>query len=143
MLKNLTRRSTRQGVQAVVAAAAIVATVFVAPSAHAADPSTKFRLEYGASYAYGTLRWHQRSVDVDVTLHASYCRQLKAYPFDRNGVGHQPGWTPRVCNGTISGTISLPVNVPGGAAIVRLDLVDETGKLLVSKPCRPSANCDK
>jgi hypothetical protein len=120
-----------------------VATVFVAPSAHAADPSTKFRLEYGASYAYGTLWWHQRSVDVDVTLHASYCRQLKAYPFDRNGVGHTPGETPGVCNGTVSGTINLPVNVPGGAAIVRLDLVDEKGTLLVSKPCRPSADCDK
>ncbi len=142
MLKNLTRRTTKQSVKVATAVAAIVAAaVCTAPSANAADPTTKFRLAYGASYAVGTLRWHQRSVDVDYSIKASYCRQLQAFGFDQDGVGWGHPKSPVVCNATDSGTRNVLVDVPGGAKIIRLDLVDEKGKLLDSVKCVPGADC--
>lgn len=142
MLKNLAHRTTKQSVKVATAVAAIAAAaVCAAPSASAADPTTKFRLEYGASYAFGTLRWHQRSVDVDYSIKAHYCRQLKAFGFDTNGIERGHRESPLVCNFTDSGTRNVPVDVPGGAKIVRLDFVDETGKLLDSVKCVPGADC--
>lgn len=141
MLKNLTRRTTKQSAKVATAVAAIVAAaICTAPSANA-DPTTKFRLEYGASYAVGTLRWHQRSVDVDYSIKASYCRQLQAFGFDQNGNGRGYRESPVVCNSTDSDTRNVPVDVPGGAKIIRLDLVDEKGNLLDSVKCVPGADC--
>jgi hypothetical protein len=142
VLKNLTRRTTKQSAKVATAVAAIVAAaVCTAPSANAADPTTKFRLEYGASYAVGTLRWHQRSVDVDYSIKASYCRQLQAFGFDQSGNKRGYRESLVVCNSTDSDTRNVPVDVPGGAKIIRLDLVDEKGKLLDSVKCVPGADC--
>ncbi|MGI5499276.1 hypothetical protein [Lentzea sp. CA-135723] len=139
VLENPIRHATRSG--AMVAVAAIVASMFAAPAAHAADPSTKFRLDYGASYAVGTLRWHARSVDVDFSIKAGYCRELRPFAFDNSGREHRPPWWPGACNKVYSDTVNVPVDVVGGAFRVRLDLTDEKGKLLVSRPCVKTADC--
>lgn len=142
MLKNLTRRTTKQSAKVATAVAVIVAAaVCTAPSANAADPTTRFRLEYGASYALGTLRWHQRSVDVDYSIKASYCRELRAFGFDSTGNQRGRKDSPLVCNLTYPDTMNVPVDSPGGAKIIRLDLVDERGNLLDSVKCVPGADC--
>jgi hypothetical protein len=47
-------------------ALAAVGTVLIAPASAsvAADPSAPWDLVYGATQASGTVRWHQRSVDI-------------------------------------------------------------------------------
>lgn len=142
MLKSLTYRTMKQSVK-VAAAVVVIATAATctAPSAGAADPTTKFRLEYGASYAVGTLRWHQRSVDVDYSIKAHYCRKLEAFGFDKDGIQRGYRESDLICDSTDSATRNLSANVPGGAKIVRLDFVDETGELLDSVKCVPGVDC--
>jgi hypothetical protein len=135
MLKLRVRSHTghRAKVAAAVAAAAVATVVSAAPSALAADPSTEFKLEYGASYALGHVRWHLRSVDVDYSIKAYGCRQLVAFGYDADGTKRGSAYSPVVCNFTYTSTMNVPVNVPGGAAYVRFYFVDENNTTLDTK----------
>ncbi|MFD9733351.1 hypothetical protein [Umezawaea sp. NPDC059074] len=123
------------GVGAALAAAGTMlmapATAGAAPSSVAADPSTSWDLVYGATKASGTIRWHQRSADVDYTLKASYCRRLWATPYDANYKEYPSRSTGLRCDDTSSNTLNLVVNIPGGPAHVTLCLQNEDGNRLV------------
>ena len=120
---NVTKHRTKV---AAIVAATLATLVWAAPSANAADPRTQFgKLEYGASYAVGYLRWHARSVDVDYSLKASYCRRLVVDGYDANGQWWGTAFSPLRCNTTYTDTMNVPTNTPGGAAYVRTRLVDE------------------
>lgn len=111
---------------AAIVAATLATLVWAAPSANAADPRTQFgKLEYGASYAVGYLRWHARSVDVDYSIKASYCRRLVVESYDAGGYRWGIEASPLVCNMTYTNTMNVPANTPGGAAYVRTRFVDE------------------
>ncbi|MFD8497850.1 hypothetical protein [Amycolatopsis sp. NPDC059657] len=129
MLIQRTRPATRHRgkVAAAIAAAAVATLVSAAPSAVAADPSTQFGpLRYGASYALGHIRWHLRSVDVDYSIKAYGCRTLWAFGYDRSGLP-QGAASATVCDRTYTGTMNVPVDVPGGASRVLLQFDDENG----------------
>jgi hypothetical protein len=108
---------------------AAVGTVLIAPvsasASVAADPSEPWDLVYGASKAFGTVRWHQRSVDIDYTLKASYCRRLYVTPYDANYKEYKSRSTSLHCNDTTSDTLNLVVDVAGGPAHVIACLQDE------------------
>ncbi len=125
----------RAKIAAAVTAAAVATVISAAPSALAADPSSTFKVEYGASYALGHLRWHQRSVDVDYSIKAYGCRQLVAFGYDANGTKRGSNYSPVVCNlpDAYTSTMNVPVDVPGGAAYVRLYFVDEYNATLDMK----------
>ncbi|MFI6094946.1 hypothetical protein ACIA8G_05295 [Lentzea sp. NPDC051213] len=116
---------------AAITAASLATLVFAAPSANAADPRTQFtKLEYGASYAVGYLRWHARSVDVDYSLKASYCRRLVVDAYNANSQFLGTGKSPLFCNYTDTKTVNVPSNQVGGAAYVRTYLLDENNIIL-------------
>lgn len=116
---------------AAIAAASLATLVLTAPSANAADPRTQFkRLDYGASYAVGYLRWHARSVDVDYSLKASYCRRLVVDAYDANGQFLGSKGSPLYCNYTDTETMNVPSDQAGGAAYVRTYLLDERNYIL-------------
>ncbi|RSD10301.1 hypothetical protein [Amycolatopsis eburnea] len=113
---------------AVVAGAALVGApvATAAPATLSADPSNPIDpiLRYGATYALGTLRWHQRSVDVDYSFKASNCRRLYAY--DANWRRWPPRSTSLHCNDVTTDTINVPVDIAGGPIYVELCFKDET-----------------
>lgn len=127
MLKPTRKRTT----VAALTAATLTALVFAAPSAHAADPRTKFeQLKYGATYALGYIRWHARSVDVDYSIKAYGCRQLVAHAYDSKGVYRGGNASALVCNTTYTDTFNVRADVPGGAAYVKTFFTDEYGSVL-------------
>jgi len=109
------------------------ATAGAAPTSVTADPSTPFELIYGATKASGTIRWHQRSADIDFTLKASYCRRFSAFVYDANGKEYPAGGrsTSLHCDATKSDSWNIPVNVPGGPSYAHLCLQDENDRYLV------------
>ena len=115
------------------AALAAAGTMLIAPASAsvAADPSEPWDLVYGATQASGTVRWHQRSVDVDYTMKASYCRRLYVTPYDANYTEYPSRSTKLHCNNITSDTLNLTVDVAGGPAHVIACLQDENDKWLV------------
>ncbi|MEV7098792.1 hypothetical protein AB0M80_38765 [Amycolatopsis sp. NPDC051045] len=115
-------------VAATVLGGAPIATA--APATTTADPSSSIDpiLRYGATYALGTLRWHQRSVDVDYSFKASNCRRLYAYGYDANGKEWPGRSTSLHCNDVSTDTMNVPVDIAGGAVAVVLCFRDETDK---------------
>ncbi|WP_328647138.1 hypothetical protein OHS58_03760 [Amycolatopsis sp. NBC_00348] len=111
---------------AVLTGAPAVIAAPAATAATAADPSSQFDVRYGATYGVGTIRWHQRSVDVDYSLKASYCRRLYAFAHDANGNERSRRSTSLHCNDVSSDTWNLPVDIPGGPHYVIICLADET-----------------
>ncbi|MCR3751162.1 hypothetical protein [Lentzea californiensis] len=94
------------------------------PASITADPSEPWDLVYGATKAFGTVRWHARSVDVDFTLKASYCRRLYVTPYDANYKEYPSRSTSLHCDTTKTGTLNLVVDIPGGPAHVIACLQD-------------------
>lgn len=116
------------GLALVGAPVATAAPATAAPVTATADPSSPIDpiLRYGATYALGTLRWHQRSVDVDYSFKASYCRRLYAYAYDANWKRWPARSTSLHCNDVSTDTINVPVDIPGGPIYVDLCFKDET-----------------
>jgi len=112
-------------VAATVLAGAPVATA--TPPTTTADPSSPIDpiLRYGATYALGKLRWHQRSVDVDYSFKASNCRRLYAWAYDANGNEWPPRSTSLHCNDVSTDTMNVPVDIAGGPRYVVLCFRDE------------------
>ncbi|MEU0881594.1 hypothetical protein ABZ345_23520 [Lentzea sp. NPDC005914] len=96
-----------------------------APASVTADPSTPFRVAYGATVGSGTIRWHQRSVDVDYTFKANYCRRLYAFAYDRQGFERSRRSTSLHCDDTSSDTWNLPVNLQGGPGWVHICIAND------------------
>lgn len=115
------------GAPAVIAAP--VATA--APVAIAADPSSQFDVRYGATYGVGTIRWHQRSVDVDYSFKAGYCRRLYAFAHDANGNERARRSTSLHCDDVSSDTWNLPVDIVGGPRYVVICIADDDDKYVV------------
>ncbi|MFF1615544.1 hypothetical protein ACFVYA_48100 [Amycolatopsis sp. NPDC058278] len=113
-------------VGATVLAGAPIATA--APATTTGDPSSSIDpvLRYGATYAAGMLRWHQRSVDVDYLFKASNCRRLYVYAYDADWKRWPARSTSLHCNDVTSSTINVPVDIAGGPRWVDLCFRDET-----------------
>ncbi|WIX92458.1 hypothetical protein [Amycolatopsis sp. DG1A-15b] len=128
MLKLRTGMSTRRrGTLATVATAAAVATLLSAtPSALAADPTTPIDLRDGETRLTGTLHWHQRSLGVDYSLTTRSCTRLLVSAVDANGGEYGPVSTPSMCADR-SGSFTVSVNTPGGAASAVICLVGTSG----------------
>lgn len=128
-------KSTLRRIAGAGAALAAVGAVLIAPASAtasvAADPSAPWDLVYGATQASGTVRWHQRSVDIDYTLKASYCRRLYVTPYDANYTEYPSRSTSLHCNDTTSGTLNLSVDIAGGPAHVIVCLQDGEDDWLV------------
>jgi hypothetical protein len=112
-------------VAATVLAGAPIATA--APATTTADPSSSIDpiLRYGATYALGKLRWHQRSVDVDYSFKASNCRRLYAWGYDASDKEWPPTSTSLHCNDVTTATINVVVDIAGGPRAVVLCFRDE------------------
>ncbi|GLY38825.1 hypothetical protein Amsp01_048490 [Amycolatopsis sp. NBRC 101858] len=82
-------------------------------------------MRYGASYGVRTIRWHQRSADVDYSLKASNCRRLYVFVYDANGTDHSRRSTSLHCNDVSSSTWNLTADLPGGPHYVVICLADE------------------
>lgn len=80
MARSTKAKSRMRKVGAAVAAVASAGgMVFAATPATAAGyPTSKFRIEVGASYYIGTVTWYNRSVGVDGAFKASGCRRIYA-----------------------------------------------------------------
>ncbi|MFS8104433.1 hypothetical protein LFM09_45735 [Lentzea alba] len=118
-------RRVAGGVAAVSALGAMLIAPGSAGASVTADPSTKFEVVYGATIGSGTIRWHQRSVDVDYTLKASYCRRLYAFAYDRQGFERSKRSTSLHCNDISSDTWNLPVDLAGGPGWVHICIANE------------------
>ncbi|MEU6261104.1 hypothetical protein [Streptomyces sp. NPDC047043] len=112
-----------------VAAAGL--TLTGAPSAAAADRAS-FDLTVGATYFRGTIDFYNRSVSVDGVLRGltTGCRRGAAWANDASGKVLDHRSTSLVCNGAVSRQIPLTADVPGGAAIVEVDLLDADGHII-------------
>ena len=128
-------KSTLRRVAGAGAALATAGTMLMAPVSASAsvtgDPSTAFRVAYGATVGTGTIRWHQRSVDVDYTFKANYCRRLYAFAYDRQGFERSKRSTSLHCDDTSSGSWNLPVDVQGGPGWVHLCIADDNDHYVV------------
>jgi hypothetical protein len=131
--KGMARRVAGVGAALAAVGAMLIAPVSAgaAPVSATADPSTSFEAVYGATIGSGTIRWHQRSVSVDYTLKASYCRRLYAFAYDRTGFERSKRSTSLHCDDTSSGTWTLPVDVAGGPGWVHICLADELDHFVV------------
>ncbi|NGO08745.1 hypothetical protein G5C60_14315 [Streptomyces sp. HC44] len=100
-----------------------------APAAPAASSTSPFDVTYGATYARGTLTWNNRSVTVNGTLRsvsASDCRRVYVSTHDASDEGRNLGLksSSLACNEVKPISFTVPADVPGGAAYVRVCLAD-------------------
>ncbi|MFD8497849.1 hypothetical protein [Amycolatopsis sp. NPDC059657] len=116
------RPATRRRTAALLAAAAAT-LISAAPSAVAADPTLPFEIIKGTAHLQGTVRWHQRSVDVDYVLKTSSCLRVSITAYTASGVPGGTSTTSPLCNGTFSGTVN--VSAPGTPVSVRVCLSDD------------------
>lgn len=131
--KSMLRRVAGAGAALAAVGAMLMApaSAGAAPASVTADPSTPFDVIYGATIGSGTIRWHQRSVDVDYTLKASYCRRLYAFAYDRQGFERSKRSTSLHCNDVSSGSWNLPVDLAGGPGWVHICLANELDQYVV------------
>ncbi|HUQ59439.1 hypothetical protein [Lentzea sp.] len=131
--KGMARRIAGVGAALAAVGAMLIApgSAGAAPVSVTADPSTPFEVVYGATIGSGTIRWHQRSVDVDYTLKASYCRRLYAFAYDRTGFERSKRSTSLHCNDISSDSWNLPVDVAGGPGWVHICLADQDDHFVV------------
>ncbi|MET9661706.1 hypothetical protein [Streptomyces sp. NPDC006510] len=115
--------------------AAVVGTVVLgagmlvnAPAAHAADPVSEFDVTVGNTYTRGTITWHNRSVTVageQKSVSSSSCRGTTAFTLDAANKQLGLNYTSRTCGASETFTpFTVPADVPGGAAVVRICLDD-------------------
>ncbi|MER6914744.1 hypothetical protein ABT354_23980 [Streptomyces sp. NPDC000594] len=120
-----------------LAALTLTAAAVLAPSSATADaaalanPTSPFRIEYGATWSEGTVTWNNRSVRVvgknksvsaasDATCRTTYVYTLKGNKdILSGGVGR-----PYACGNTKSYDFTVSADVRGGAAYIRVCLDD-------------------
>lgn len=112
-------------------AAGLAPSAATANAAALANPTSPFRIEYGATWTAGTVTWNNRSVRVvgknksvsaasNATCRATYVYTLKGNKDVLTGrVGR-----PDACGNTKSYDFTVPADVRGGAAYVRVCLDD-------------------
>jgi hypothetical protein len=100
--------------------------------AHAAYPTTPFKLQYGNTVANGTITWYNRSVNLKGTIAvtAGNCRELDAWTYasDILHLDHVPN-PETYCNwGSATKKYAfnwgVSANVAGGASRVRVAMYD-------------------
>jgi hypothetical protein len=109
-----------------------------AASAQTADyPVSNFDVTFGNTYTRGTVTWYNRSVTVageHKSVDTASCRGTTAFTLDTNdkqlGVGASPNL---VCGASEKFSFTVPADVPGGAAVVRVCLDDGYTYLLCKR----------
>lgn len=134
-MRHSVRHSVRLSVLAVAAAAAVaLPSAFLAPPATAAPPtaavpassSSPFDVTYGATYTRGTLTWNNRSVGVSGThraVNSSGCRETHVFTYTAKGALLGSRTSSRVCGRSAPFKFTVPADVRGGAAKVKVCLV--------------------
>ncbi|MFJ8666329.1 hypothetical protein [Streptomyces sp. NPDC093600] len=126
-------------------------TLLGAPAAGAqtaAGLPTPFHVAVGNTWTKGTVTWYNRSIEVTGTHKSvstageAYCRRTWAYTYDahENKIGSAGSvLSETACGNTKSYRFSVPADVVGGAAFVRVCLDDGNLKdLLCTTPLRRS-----
>ncbi|NIH83899.1 hypothetical protein [Amycolatopsis granulosa] len=123
----MSKRAKAAGCAVVLTALALA----VPQASAAAYPSNHFKVAYTATYAEGTMTWYARAVRLDGTLRSlssSGCRRAYAVAYDSGGGRLDEGSTSAQCGDRIGPfRIDLTADVPGGAAIVSVCLLDGAG----------------
>ncbi|WP_416966855.1 hypothetical protein [Streptomyces sp. 4F14] len=125
---------------AVAGTVALIAGTFLgAPaSAHTADdPISEFDVTIGNTYTRGLISWSDRGVYV-TGEHKSVsadtlatCRATRAYTLDTHDGQLGDELSPNVvCGSSLRFNMTVPADVPGGAAVVRICLTDGLHKPL-------------
>ncbi|MGW7079840.1 hypothetical protein [Streptomyces sp. NPDC054866] len=110
----------------------------------AASLPTPFHVPVGNTWTDGTVTWYNRSVEVEGTHKSvstageAYCRRTWAYTYDthHNKIGSAGSdSSDTACGNTKSYRFTVPADVVGGAAYVRVCLDDGNLKdLLCTRP---------
>ncbi|MFE9609581.1 hypothetical protein [Streptomyces sp. NPDC006012] len=103
-----------------------------AADAHAADyPISEFDVTIGNTYTRGLIEWHDRSVIVSgehksvSSADIPSCRATRAYTLDTHDGQLGDELSPNVvCGSSARFFMTVPADVPGGAAVVRICLTD-------------------
>ncbi|WP_329561206.1 hypothetical protein OG711_28130 [Streptomyces uncialis] len=137
----------RTSMSGCLAALTLAAGAVLAPGAAAAEttaaalPTSTFHIKYGATWTKGKITWANRSVRV-VGQHrsavagsaATTCRTTWAYTLKANrGVLGSDGSRSHACGNIKSHDFTVPADVRGGAAYVRVCLDDGAYKDLKCK----------
>ena len=128
---------------AVAALTAVVAGSVLTGTAAAAVPS-HFDITYGATYFRGDVSWFNRSVGIDGTLRGlsgTGCRRAYGTTLDTAYWPLDYRSTSTVCDAVTTQHIPLEANAVGGAASVKIDLTDASGKILKYATCTPTGGC--
>ncbi|MFI1814906.1 hypothetical protein ACH414_31670 [Streptomyces sp. NPDC020422] len=117
----------RTRLAAAAATLAVSAGMLVATPAAGADvPDSQFDVYYGQTYTWGSIKWYNRSVVVEGThksVSPTSCRGTTVYTLDSQGRQLSVSWSMyAVCGDSARFTMTVPADVPGGAAFVRVCL---------------------
>lgn len=108
------------------AAASAAAPHAAAVPAAAASSSGPFDVTYGATYTRGTLTWKDRAIGVSGThraVNSSGCRETHVFTYTAKGALLGSRTSSRVCGRSASFKFTVPADVRGGAARVKVCLV--------------------
>lgn len=106
---------------------ALAASAPAAPAAPAAYPTSPVDVTYGNTYVRGTLTWYYRSVGFTGTWRAipsSGCRRVFIETYDSGGHPLGARSTSTLCDGVKPVELTIPADIPGGAATVGVCLDD-------------------
>lgn len=123
------QRTILTSAMAVVAAGAMLTGAAAAYAHAAARPVSKFTVAVGNTYTTGTITWYGRSVTVKGTeksVDDFSCRGTRAYTLNsRKHLLATRKAKYNACGGTQTFNFTVPANVRGGAAVVRVCLHGE------------------
>ncbi|WP_436533579.1 hypothetical protein [Actinoplanes sp. HUAS TT8] len=148
---NLARKATAVRAGVVSAAIAATALVGIGSPAEAAYPTTTFTVTYGNTFSTGNITWFNQSVRLvgSTTITAGNWRGTQAGTYYYNSNGSDvflDGAGDPAYHNTGTSTISRPfdftvqADVTGGAAYVKVTLVDQNG-VIAYKKCFKSTPC--
>jgi hypothetical protein len=117
-------------------------TGLATPAQAATYPTTSYRVDYGNSFAAGTITWYNRSVGISGAVHitSGNCRAMDASTWASTGqlgVSTSQGFE---CDGqSVSinkafADFTLSADKPGGAAFVRICVAGTTFDHAISLP---------
>ncbi|MEU2131308.1 hypothetical protein [Streptomyces sp. NPDC018352] len=99
-----------------------------APTAGAAGTVSDFDVTVGNTYTRGKITWHNRSVTVSgeqKSVAPGNCRGTTAFTLDAKNKELGVAYSPRsACGASEKFSITVPADVSGGAAVVRICLDD-------------------
>ncbi|TDQ00362.1 hypothetical protein [Labedaea rhizosphaerae] len=148
---SLTRIAAAVALTTAVTGSLLTGTALTGTAAAAVPASTDttttvshFDITYGATYFRGDVSWFNRSVGVDGTLRGlsgTGCRRAYGTTLDNVYWPLDYRSTSTVCDAVTTQHIPLEADAVGGAASVKIDLTDASGKILKYATCTRAGGC--